>query len=171
MFNFYADSRAYHSWLTYPGSLTARLRAYSQTFSTLCIRQGMLRPNLDECALLGLRHTDRAWVREVILYCDNIPVIFAHSILPRANTRGIWRFFTRIGNSPLGDQLFSNPRIRRGSMQFCHLQTPHPLLRQAHKAIPTLTATSLWARRSLFYAQNKPLLVTEVFLPQLLTLS
>jgi chorismate--pyruvate lyase len=31
--------------------------------------------------------------------------------------------------------------------------------------------TKLWARRSLFYLRDAPLLVTEVFLPEILTLN
>ena len=90
--------------------------------------------------------------------------VFAHSVLPRASLRGGWCGITRLGTKPLGEALFTDPRIRRLGLTMRRLDARHPLYRAAARHTG-LTAHYLWARRSVFCLNGHPLLVTEVFLP------
>lgn len=125
---------------------------------------GLARPNPDEIALLGVATGTRAYVREVLLLCDEVPVVFAHSVLPYPSLRGGWNSISRLGSRPLGEALFSDHRIHRQPLTFRHLQRGHPLFRTIARQHP-LGVDSLWARRSVFCLNSHPLLVTEVFLP------
>jgi chorismate--pyruvate lyase len=127
---------------------------------------GLARPNPDEYALLGLAPGSRAYVREVMLLCDGVPVVFAHSVLPHAGLRGGWNGITRLGSRSLGEALFSDHRIERQPLAYRNLRNDHPLF-SAIAGQQTLAVSSLWARRSLFCLNRHPLLVTEVFLPAL----
>lgn len=159
----------YRGWLADEGSLTARIRGRCGEFRVALVRQALARPYGDEAPLLGLRCGERAWVREVVLQADGVPVVFAHSVLPRGRLRGPWRLFAGMGAKPLGAALFADPRIEREPFQFRRLSPRDPLLRRARDLVPALPQR-LWARRSVFRRGAAPLLVSEVFLPGILAL-
>ena len=103
---------------------------------------------------------------------DNQPVVFAHSVLPRASLRGVWNGLGRLGNKPLGATLFANPKVKRTSLSFKKLTSNHVLYQHATRHLmqnPSANIPSyLWARRSIFSLNCANIMVTEVFLPQLL---
>jgi chorismate--pyruvate lyase len=160
--------RSLRHWLSDRGSLTRRLKSHCDAFRVVPLATGLARPNPDEHALLGIAPGTRAYVREVMLLCNGIPVVFAHSVLPHAGLRGGWDSITRLGSRSLGEALFSDHRIERQPLAYRRVRQGHPLFRAAarHQA---LDVSSLWARRSVFCLNGHPLLVTEVFLPALAT--
>ncbi len=125
---------------------------------------GLKRPNLDEYALLGLAPGTHAYVRDVLLLCNDIPVVFAHSVLPYPSLRGGWNGISKLGSRPLGQALFKDHRIQRQPLAYRSVHREHPLF-HAITHQHGLHETSLWARRSVFCLNQHPLLVTEVFLP------
>lgn len=156
--------RSLRPWLSDRGSLTRRLKSRCDAFRVVPLATGLAPPNPDEHALLGMRPGTLAYVRDVLLLCNEVPVVFAHSVLPHASLRGAWNGIARLGSRPLGEALFSNPRIQRQPLAYHRVRRDHPL----HRAIArqqALAASSLWARRSVFCLGGHPLLVTEVFLP------
>ena len=156
-------------WLTDRGSLTTRIRERCEHFAVQVVRQELLRPCHDERAVLRLSSHEWAWVREVMLLADGVPVVFAHSVLAQRHARGHWQMFARMGDKPLGAALFADPRIARHPLHFRRIDARHPLFAQATVAagIVHTPPTTLWARRSLFSRSRQALLVTEVFLPGL----
>ena len=161
--------RSLRHWLSDCGSLTQRLKARCTSFRVVPLATGMARANADEYALLGMVPGSRAYVREVMLLCDEVPVVFAHSVLPPAGLRGGWDGITRLGSRSLGEALFSDHRIERQPLAYRSVRRGHPLYRSAARQQPA-TVSSLWARRSVFCLNGHPLLVTEVFLPAIDTL-
>lgn len=161
--------REFRTWLAHHGSLTRRLKQRCQGFSVRPVRVGFVRPNRDERALLQLQAQGLAYVREVVLNCDGKPVVFAHSVVGAAALRGPWAAVTRLGSRPLGEALFSNPRVVRGRLQYRRIDARHALMRQAARAGLVDEGKTLWARRSLFFLQGHALMVTEVFMPAVLT--
>lgn len=127
---------------------------------------GFALAHTDEYAGLRLRSNSLVYVREVLLVCDQLPVVFAHSVLPRAGLRGDWNGITRLGTRPLGEALFNNPRIQREALAYRQIDARHPLFRAVRRNHPFSTRV-LWARRSVFRLNGHPLLVTEVFLPEI----
>lgn len=160
---------AYRHWLQDRGSLTQRLQARCPAFSVERVRQRWSRPQPDEARLLGQPVRQRAWLREVTLCCGGTPVVFAHSVLPRGSLRGDWQGLGRLGSRPLGAALFANPRVVRTPLAYRKLTPAHALYRRA-AAVLTARPACLWARRSVFWLADAPILVTEVFLPGVLTL-
>ena len=155
-------------WLRDTGSLTQRIRQRCGLFSVRNVRNGLARINHDESALL--KSAPIAWSREVFLCADGLPVVFAHSSCAANHLRGAWQAIQDLGNQPLGALLFTHPLISRQPIHYKPLQPRHPLYRRAVAVLPN-PPERLWARRSLFYLHNAPLLVTEVFLPEILQLS
>jgi len=156
-------------WLRDHGSLTQRIVQRCEHFSVCNIFSGLARIALDESALLGIAPQQLAWSREVFLYADDQPVIFAHSICAARHLRGAWQAVRELGSKPLGAVLFTHPQVMRQSLHYKALPAHHPLYRRA-TGILSAPPDRLWARRSLFYLHDAPLLVTEVFLPGILHL-
>lgn len=159
----------YRDWLIQTGSLTRALQERCAEFNVRRIRQELDRPFTDEYAPLGLASGQPGIIREVLLNCARRPLVFAHTVLPDAGMRGAWHALANLGNRPLGAALFADPRIKRFPLSFRHLNRHHPLHRAAVRATGPLPA-QLWGRRSMFALLGQPILVTEVFLPEVLRL-
>ena len=131
--------------------------------------QGRRRLHRDERFLArGPAAHHAALTRDVVLYCGTNPVVYAHSVLAPGERGAGWRLMQGMGSRPLGAALFTDPRIRRLMLRQHKPGRGHELFRQAARiALPT---KALWARRSLFMVGKSPILVTEVFLPGVLTL-
>jgi chorismate lyase len=156
-------------WLAWRGSLTWRIRAREADFRVRLVRQGPRVPNDDECRQLGQPAHRLALVREVLLLSKGEPVVLAHSIAAWRDLSGVWRGLRGLGARPLAEALFTDPLVRRESLEFVRLDPRHPLWKQA-RALTGLELPVLRARRSRFVKRGRPLLVTEVFLPSLIRL-
>lgn len=160
---------ALRPWLRDQGSLTQRILQRCARFEVRPLHNGLARLADDEAAVLGLAPHRLAWSREVFLYADGVPVVFAHSACASEHLRAPWQAMRGLGNRSLGSLLFSHPLVVRQPLRFKALRAPHPLYRSATQNAGVMPAT-LWARRSLFLLHGAPLLVTEVFLPAILQL-
>lgn len=156
-------------WLHDRGSLTQRIRERCGQFAVRPVRDGLARIAFDESALLGIAPHRLAWSREVFLYADGEPVVFAHSACAPEHLRGAWVAVRGLGDRPLGALLFAHPQVARRPLHYKSLHPHHPLHRSAVAALG-VASDRLWARRSLFTLHGAPLLVTEVFLPGILRL-
>lgn len=159
----------YHSWLIDKGSLTRRIQMRCNAFSVRGLRLGMGKAGRDEAACVRLEPRELALLREVNLYCGEVPVVFAHSVIPRAGLNGPWQGLGKLGNKPLGAALFADPLVKRTPLQFKKLNRRHELYRRACRNLAS-PPSHLWARRSVFSLHGFPILVTEVFLPAILGL-
>lgn len=130
------------------------------------LRQGWIRPAYDEACALRLRLQSWAWMREVQLLCDNQPWVFARTLIPASTLRGRGRRLTRLGSRPLGEVLFADHSVRRGPVEVARIG---PDQRLHHLAFANCSEPpdAIWARRSLFWMNSRPLLVCEIFLPDL----
>lgn len=158
------------SWLTEPGSLTTRCEGACGRFRVRVLGQGFGRPLPEEARLFGIRAGQVAWAREVVLECDGVAVIYAHTILPPGSRGRLRRWLAGLGGRSLGSLLFVHPGFRRGPIEFCRLDPRRRLFRQAARLLPDGVA-ELWARRSAHRLDGQTILVTEVFLPAILGLS
>jgi chorismate--pyruvate lyase len=162
-------------WLTAPGSLTARLVAHSGAFRVQRLHQRSASCLPDEARTIELGHSTRpgrVWEREVLLRCDGAPVVFAHTVVPLSATTADWPLFNTLGERSLGSTLFSDPLVRRGELEFARLRSGHPLFQRALAALEGQPVPGvLYARRCLYRRHRGTLLVTEVFLPQVLQLA
>ena len=157
----------YRNWLIDSGSLTARLKARYRDFAVKPIKLEYAKVVTDELKGLGLKTNQRVLIREVLLFGNNQPVVFAHSVLPRVILRGAWNGLDRLGNKPLGETLFTNPKVKRTPLSYKKLSSHHKLFQHATAHL-TIKPTHLWARRSIFSLNCAKILVTEIFLPKLL---
>ena len=150
-------------WLLDPSSLTARLKKYCQSF-----RVEVLGQRIEHCHPLEANDDiivgEQVLVREVLLYCDDKPQVFARSLLPLRSLTGTEKQLAHLGNESLGQVLFNNPELARKCIEVSSFNH--------NSSLPKLTQSLglsqeplLWGRRSVFILHEKPLMVAEVFLP------
>jgi len=136
-------------------------------------------PSNDEIQRLKIKSRHYALIREVILYCGHTPVIFARTVIPIKTLTGPQRQLSYLGNRPLGEFLFAQPGLQRDTMEVAVLKNGHQLFDSAvsnmsDKSFPAAEKRmpdNIWGRRSIFRLRSKPLLVAEVFLPDILSMS
>ncbi|WP_245879655.1 chorismate--pyruvate lyase family protein [Zobellella endophytica] len=148
-------------WLQDPGSLTERLRRHCRHFRVALLSEVSL------CALgpsqAALLDCDRAFCREVLLYCDERPWVYASSLYSPA-TRAALPALTGLGQRALGELMFDAPDLVRSSFEFAVLDSAQG------EAVAGLSGTatggrSLWGRRSMLATGRARVLVTELYLP------
>ena len=154
-------STALRSWLLDSGSLTAKLLKLSHgEFKVQVLRQVHARASRSEVLALGIKVNELCLIREVILRGDNQPWVFARSVLPLSSLTGSLRHLRKQGTRPLGAFLFSQPHLKRSPIALALISGHHAYLPEA-----LMGANPVWGRRSIFSIDDKPLLVSEVFLP------
>ncbi len=179
-----AIPQAISQWLLDSNSLTARIKHHCQKnklgdFSVHVLLQEQAPVSEDEAVRLQLAMNEPALIREVLLYCGALPVVFARTIIPLTSLSGSQQQLANLGNKPLGEFLFSQPDLVRNGMEVTALLAEHALYYKVLNYLSTDMSLNigqalkqkpekLWARRSVFCLSHKPLLVAEVFLPDLL---
>ena len=153
------------SWLFDSNSLTARLMRFCNgTFSVKIISIKRCTPTPDELFALGLKPRSQALIREVLLCCDDTPLVYARTIIPISSLRGALRGLVLLGNKPLGAVLFADKNMRRKAMEVTRLNIKH----KCYSWTQYTGEENIWGRRSVFILKNKELLVSEFYLPNLL---
>lgn len=159
------------AWLRERASLTQRVKSVckeSAPFSLRVLRHDFAAPHGDERKLIDAPGDVRC--REILLMRGSVPLVFAHSVVARRDLRGAWASMDGIGGRSLGSVLFADHRVRRGALHYRRLDARHPLFRKAVRWCGEFAPQTLWARRAVFLHGGRPLVVTEVFLPAVLSL-
>lgn len=154
------------SWLFDPSSLTARLiRICPGQFRVELLSQLVSRPTLDERRVLKIRHGRSALIRQVRLYCGEIAVVYARTVIPVSTLQGAQRSYANLGNRPLGAMLFSDRSMKRDEVMVSRLTSGDFLYK-----LSGVKTEDTWGRRSVFRVGGKPLLVSEYYLSGLFEL-
>jgi fumarylpyruvate hydrolase len=154
------------SWLAEPGLLTARVRALcgpAMVFRRLGgLREAPLSSTL--CERLQLDDSD-CLLRDVEFCVDGERLVFAQTVLP-ASTLARYPWLRELGDSPLGEALRRvDEPLEREPLEYAELPDQHPLALAARTGA---AEALLWARRAVYRLGGLPILVQEVFLPELL---
>jgi len=153
------------AWLLDPASLTRRLQGLcAGEFRVRVLSQVRGRPRLDEARVLGMRRGGLAIIRQVQLLCNEHPRVYARTVIPISSLQGRLRRLASLGVRPLGAMLFADRGMRRGIVELARIRPGEMLYADAVR--DSLQANGeIWGRRSIFRLAQKPLLVSEIFLP------
>ena len=160
------NDKSLHPFIFQTGSLTRYIQQQCKGTFHIDIKSEAWRyPMPDEVRLLKMRTREHAFIRESWLKCDNQPMVYARTVIPRKTLKGKCKELTRLGTKPLGEILFADKTTYRSVMRYAMIPAQCELYNQASK--PVERNTGFWGRQSLFYIKNKPLLIIEVFLPSI----
>lgn len=160
------------TWLTLESSLTENLQQICPSLKVLILSEDYATPLSSEAQCLELASHQKAWIRCVVLQCQEHNLIYARTVIPEMDDNNPWHDLQRLGNKPLGEVLFEDNRIQRTPFQFSqqNLKSWPYLAPHLSQSLVTPPSHHLkgYARRSVFLKHQMPLLLTEVFLPDLL---
>lgn len=152
-------------WLLDRASLTQRLlQLCPEAFQVRLLSQRWGRPRPDEARVLGMRRGVQAMIRQVQLLCDERDWVYARTVIPATSMRGKLQRLAHLGTKPLGAMLFADPGMRRGIVELARITRGQQLHADALHHSQN-HADTIWGRRSVFWIAGKPLLVSEIFLP------
>jgi len=135
------------SWLNEPGSITSRIKSFSN-FRLKLLRDGPGVVDVAEDDLIISNYEENN-IREVVLYSDEEPFIYAKSILPLETIRLGLDALGNLKENPLGDILFSNPEIKKKHTLFAKFEF--------NKRI-------FYGRKGIYTVTGHPFSVCEIFL-------
>ena len=154
------------SWVYEPGSLTQRLRDYyGNAIGVKILLQRWNTPFLTERRLLKLPENKYSLIREVLLHANGEPLILARTIIPASTIKVAKSNLAHLGNRPLGEVIFSYPKLERIEMDVTLIDTPtwtQPAIAEGH------IDQSIWGRRTVYAIAQRQMLVSEFFLPGVL---
>ncbi|MFT6920505.1 MAG: chorismate--pyruvate lyase [Cognaticolwellia sp.] len=151
-------------WLLDPSSLTARLKSHGQQFRVEVLGQCIQACDAAE-ANDDIAAGEQVLVREVLLYSDDIPQVFARSLLPLSSLTGDQQELAHLGTQSLGQVLFNHPDLQRKKIEVAVFDQYSSVANLANYLALKNTPQTLWGRRSVFVLDDKPLMVAEIFLP------
>lgn len=139
-------------WLIHKGSFMERLKEHGILDAKInVLEESWQTPWESECEILQIQSP--ALVRVVTIESENKCWMYARTVFTKAILEGEYACLARLENRPLGSILFKDGTLTRREFEYLALYN-----------------TDMVARRSLFSRDEKSLLLTEVFMPDMLTL-
>ena len=135
-------------WLNEEGSITAKISSDSK-FKLEILSDDLGIAEDEEYLALDIT-SEEVRIREVVLYGDLVPLVYARSIIPNLTSSKGYPGLGTIGSKPLGDLLFQSALFIKTRREFAQFET-------SSKEV-------IWGRRTHYLVQGYPLSVMEVFL-------
>lgn len=157
-------------WICKPYILSQRFKQVSCHFSVRLLGQGLTFPLQDELKAYPslFKEGRKAFVREVLLTDNDVPLSYGRVIIPLATYHHFFDDIEAIGKAPFGESfLYSHPDLKRSDFEYQHL-TGFDIYPQLMEHIGEgYRYHEAWSRRSQFNLSGHPLVVIEVFMPNL----
>lgn len=115
---------------------------------------------------LAINVETKTLIREVLISTQQLRLMYARTIFPPETLTGEEEELAHLKNRSLGSFLFKHPDLVRSEFLLASLKPHMEWYKKSVEYLEELPA-SLWARRSQFFLHGKPLLLTEVFLPDM----
>lgn len=123
------------------------------------------KPYLSECRQLQLPLHRYALIREVMLHQNGKPLLLARTIIPEETIKVAHRNLSHLGTRPLGEVIFSYPDLDRITMDLTFIE---PARWTSQAQCSGNIDQPIWGRRTVYAIQQRPMLVSEFFLPEIL---
>ncbi len=158
---------ALKEWLLYSGSFMQRLQDSGiREPSVEVLGQKWQFATSDEKNLLNVSTRTYVLVRDVIIKSQEAVWMVARTVFPAQTLTGKERQLAHLKNRSLGSVLFAYPSLSRSDFEITQLFSCMDEYQKINQITP-LSESMLWARRSVFHVNHKPLLLTEVFMPEI----
>ena len=135
------------SWLLEEGPITKRIKS-SEKFELKLLQDDLGDINKSDRSFIGHLSGDIK-IREVILYGNKNPRVFAQSIIPVETINQGLSKLGELGTKPLGDILFEKNIFKKENTMFAQFKDKKNIF---------------WGTKTKYNVKNKPFSVMEVFL-------
>ncbi|MDY3331904.1 MAG: chorismate lyase [Pelistega sp.] len=152
-------------WLTRPGALTQGLRQLGKV-NIVILKETATTLTEEERLAIHCPHPEAIWVREILMNINDRPCVWARSITPLTAAQSVWRGIRQLNTRPLAEILYDDTRISRSSFEISRIHPASVLYPALKRYFPEQIRQAHYARRSVFYKDKAPLMVTECFLPE-----
>ena len=140
-------SKIIKSWLLEEGPITKRIES-NEKFELKLLRDDLGNVNKLDRSFLGHLNGDMK-IREVILYGNQNPRVYAQSIIPVETINKGLSKLGKLGTKPLGDILFEKNIFKKENTVFAQFKEEKNIF---------------WGRKTKYNVKHKPFSVMEVFL-------
>lgn len=153
-------------WLTYPNSLTQKLKEIAKDVHLNVLREQWEAPDLwDKKHLLD--NSIKVFHREILMYAGNLACWYARTTIPQATYQANPQLFSRLQHESLGDIIYHESIIERTHLNPYLIDDQMDEYHRVKVFIP-LYENQLWARYSSFIINKRdPFYLVEIFLPDL----
>jgi chorismate--pyruvate lyase len=139
-------------WLLEDGSLTQLLKSHCEHFEVTLLSNGLVGHESLTLHEQQLLPQESFYIqRQVILSGDHQPWVLGRTIMPMSTIDALTMELAELGTIPLGEIIFTADHIERDNLMFATLRTNG---QSCH-----------YARSSRLWINEKPIVVTELFLP------
>ena len=135
------------SWLVEKGPITKRIKS-EESFQLNLLKDEISYVEDVEKEFLDVI-SNNINVREVILMGNNIPRVYAKSLIPIRTIDEGFSKLGKLGTKPLGDILFEKEIFKKTDVVYAQFQNKDSIF---------------WGRKTKYLVKNMPLSVMEVFL-------
>ena len=108
------------------------------------------------------KKSEHLYLREVLIYADKLPIMYARTVLPSKFSRGFWHKIKKLNNKPLADIVFERKMIIRSEFKF-KKPSINDTFSKRIKMLNLKNTKILATRQSTFKNKNEKVLLTEVF--------
>ena len=152
-------------WLMDKGSLTQRLTAQFDRLEYRLLSAQEQVPWQDEQDYLQIDGAP-CWTRQVWFGENNRDFVFSKVVVPSSTLAAVGATVIDWGSQPLGKLLFCGEGSVRDQLQLKYLGSSSPYLKLA-QGVLNCSYEFAWARRSVCSLEGYPLLIIDLFLPDL----
>ena len=135
------------SWLLEDGPITERIKLKNK-FKLKLLKDEVSNIDRSDEDFLG-NISGRVKVREVILMANNVPKVFARSLIPEITIEHGLSKLGSLGSTPLGDILFEKEIFKKIEVLYSKF---------------IVNKEIFWGRKTKYSVKNLPISVMEVFL-------
>lgn len=165
-------------WLRHAHQISPYLKQCYQQVTLSLVGEEWDQPYADEAALLPhstvgafsrLQTSEKAWIRRILLLGDNEICTYGRTVIPQKTYQQYQAIFESLGREFIGESfLYKNKQVTRSPFEYAVVSAHEPLFVEILQALSLNQSHEfMWFRRSCFYIEGFPLLVTEVILPSI----
>ena len=152
-----------NQWVKNKSSLTDRIKKIANLKIRL-VANNYKNKNLllSEKNFFPLHKAENIFLREVIIFANGVPIMYARTILPRKYLRGYWNDIKKLNTNSLSRIVYENPSIKRSNFLYLAPSLNNKILKKIN-SFKMDSKNLVIGRQSYFEYKRKNILLTEYF--------
>ena len=117
---------------------------------------------LSEKFFFPLYSSEAIYLREVIIFANGLPIMYARTTLPRKYLRSYWSNIKKLNDNSLSDVVYEKPSIKRSNFSYLPLSLNNKIYKKIN-SFGFKNKNLIIGRQSNFEYKKKNILLTEYF--------